>query len=142
VQSPIPRVIGYGAQVVVRTLDTPEGPVEYWRAYTMYATSYAAKFLDRPPGSKNYGRTASGRILTKGLVAIDRAMMPFGTRVYVPGYGFAEAADTGGGVKGRWIDLGYDDWNYVSWHRVVTVYFLTPVPPADQIRWIIPSTVP
>lgn len=142
VQSPTDAVVGYGTHIVVRTLDTPDGPVEYWRSYTMYATSYAAKFLSRPPGSPNYGRTASGKILTKGLVAIDRQMMPFGTRMYVPGYGFAEAADTGGGVRGRWIDLGFDDWNYESWHQAVTVYFLTPIPPADQIRWIIPSTVP
>jgi 3D (Asp-Asp-Asp) domain-containing protein len=141
-QSPTDAVVGYGTQIVARTLDTPDGPIEYWRSYTMYATSYAARFLSRPPDSPNYGRTASGKILTKGLVAIDRQMMPFGTRMYVPGYGFAEAADTGGGVRGRWIDLGFDDWNYESWHQAVTVYFLTPVPPADQIRWIIPSTVP
>jgi 3D (Asp-Asp-Asp) domain-containing protein len=141
-QAPTPRVVGYGTQIVVRTLDTPDGAVEYWRTYTMYATSYAARFLDRPASSPNYGRTASGKILTKGLVAIDRRLIPFGTRMYVPGYGWAEAADTGGGVKGRWIDLGYDDGNYVSWHQVVTVYFLTPIPPANQITWIIPSTVP
>jgi uncharacterized protein YabE (DUF348 family) len=142
VQAPVPLVIGYGTQIVVRTLDTPDGPVDYWRAYTMYATSYAAKFTNRTPGTPSYGRTASGKIVTKGLVAIDRRLIPFGTRMYVPGYGFAEAADTGGGVRGRFIDLGFDDWNYEGWHRVVTVYFLTPVPPADQIRWIIPSTVP
>ncbi|MGH2521004.1 MAG: G5 domain-containing protein [Anaerolineales bacterium] len=141
-QAPAARVVGYGTNIVLRTLDTPDGPVEYWRSYTMYATAYAAKFLGRPPGSPSYGRTASGKILTKGLVAIDRRYIPFGTRMYVPGYGFAEAADTGGGVKGRWIDLGYDDWNYQSWHQVVTVYFLTPIPPPDQIAWIIPSTVP
>jgi uncharacterized protein YabE (DUF348 family) len=141
-QSPTPYIIGYGTNIVIRTLDTPDGPVEYWRSYTMYATSYAAKFLSRPPDSPNYGRTASGKILTKGLVAIDRNLMPFGTRLYVPGYGLAEAADTGGGVKGRFIDLGFDDWNYESWHWEVTVYFLTPTPPADQIRWIIPFTVP
>lgn len=142
VSSPVPQVIGYGTQIVIRTLATPDGPIEYWRAYTMYATSYAAKFTGRVPGSPNYGRTASGLIVTKGLVAIDRTMMPFGTRMYVPGYGFAQAADTGGGVKGRFIDLGYDDHNYVGWSEVVTVYFLTPVPPADSIRYIIPSTVP
>lgn len=136
-QAPVPQVIGYGTQITLQTLQTPDGPVEYWRAYTMYATSYAAKFF------KVYSnRTASGMLLTKGVVAIDRTMMPFGTRMYVPGYGFAVAGDTGGGVKGRFIDLGFDDWNYESWHEVVTVYFLTPVPPADQIRWIIPATVP
>ncbi len=142
VSDPVPQVIGYGTQIVIRTLATPDGPIEYWRAYTMYATSYAAKFTNRTPGTPNYGRTASGQILTKGLVAIDLNMMPFGTRMYVPDYGFAVAADTGGGVRGRFIDLGFDDFNYVGWHSVVTVYFLTPAPAPDAIRYIIPSTVP
>jgi len=142
VQNPIPQIIGYGTNIVIRTLDTPDGTIEYWRAFTMYATSYAAKFTNRTPGTSSYGRTASGKILTKGLVAIDRTMMPFGTQMYVPGYGFAEAADTGSGVRGRFIDLGFDDFNYENWHAPVTVYFLTPVPAAGAIRWIIPSTVP
>ena len=141
-QQPVNQVIGYGTQIVIRTLDTPDGPIEYWRSYTMYATSYAAKFTGRTPGTFSYGRTASGKYVTKGIVAIDRGLIPFGTRMYVPGYGFAEAADTGGGVRGRFIDLGYDDFNYVGWSRVVTVYFLTPAPPAGSIRYIIPSTVP
>ena len=54
----------------------------------------------------------------------------------------AVAGDIGGGVRGRWIDLGFDDWNYEGWHKQVMVYFLTPVPPASQITWIIPSTIP
>jgi len=142
VQNPVPQIIGYGTNIVIRTLSTPDGPIEYWRSYTMYATSYAAKFTDRTPGTYSYGRTASGKLLTKGLVAIDRRLIPFGTRMYVPGYGFAEAADIGSGVRGRFIDLGFDDFNYENWHMPVTVYFLTPAPPADQIQWIIPSTVP
>jgi 3D (Asp-Asp-Asp) domain-containing protein len=56
--------------------------------------------------------------------------------MYVPGYGYAEAADTGGGVKGRWIDLGYEDDNWVSWSGNVTVYFLTPVP--SSIVYVFP----
>ena len=142
VQNPVPQIIGYGTNIVIRTLTTPDGTIEYWRAFSMYATSYAAKFTNRTPGTSSYGRTASGKILTKGLVAIDRTMMPFGTQMYVPGYGFAEAADTGGGVRGRFIDLGFDDFNYENWHAPVMVYFLAPAPPAGAIRWIIPSTVP
>ena len=136
VLAPTPRIIGYGTKIVIRTLDSPDGPIEYWRAYTMYATSYAAKYLG---GSS---RTASGMTLTKGIVAVDRRYIPFYTRMYVPGYGMAVAGDTGGGVRGRWIDLGFDDSNYEGWHKTVMVYFLTPVPPASQITWIIPSTVP
>jgi uncharacterized protein YabE (DUF348 family) len=141
-QAAEPRVIGYGTKITVRTVETADGVLEYWRAYTMYATSYSPSRAGVPRTARNFGITASGRPLTKGLVAIDRRYVPFGTRMYVPGYGFALAADTGGGVKGRFIDLGFDDFNYQSWARVVTVYFLTPIPPADQIVWIIPSTVP
>lgn len=131
---PQPRVVGYGTRIVIRTIDTPDGTLEYWRALTMYATSYAAMFF--PPDWPWLGITASGLRLTKGLVAIDTRYIPFGTRMYVPEYGHALAADTGSGVRGRWIDLGYDDDNFVNWHRYVTVYFLTPVP--DNIVWIIP----
>lgn len=141
-QAATPRVIGYGTKITIRVLDTPDGPLEYWRAYTVYATSYSASRAGVPRTARNFGITASGRPLTKGLIAVDRRYIPFNTRMYVPGYGFALAADTGGGVRGRFIDLGYDDWNYVHWSKVVTVYFLTPIPPADQITWIIPSSVP
>jgi 3D (Asp-Asp-Asp) domain-containing protein len=137
-REPSPRVVGYGTKIVVRTLATSDGPVEYWRSVQMWATSYSASRAGVSPDAPNYGTTASGKPLTKGLVAIDRSLIPFGTRMYVPGYGFAEAADTGGGVRGRWIDLGYDDDNYKGWAQYVTVYFLTPVPPASQIIWIFP----
>lgn len=137
-RSPEDRVVGYGTQIVVRSVATSDGTIEYWRAVQMWATSYSASRAGVSPEAKNYGITASGKPLTKGLVAIDRRYIPFGTTMYVPGYGFALAADTGSGVKGRWIDLGYDDDNWVSWHQYVTVYFLTPVPPESSIVWIFP----
>jgi hypothetical protein len=50
--------------------------------------------------------------------------------LYIPGYGNAVVGDVGGaGLSSHyWIDLGYDDNNYVEWGDWVTVYFLTPVP--------------
>ncbi|NIM92297.1 MAG: DUF348 domain-containing protein [Anaerolineales bacterium] len=137
-REPEPRRIGYGTNIVVRTLNTPDGPIEYWRAITMYATSYSPSRAGVPEDYVDFGITACGKRLVKGLVAIDRRYIPFHTMMYVPGYGFAEACDTGGGVKGRWIDLGYEDDNYEPWHQNVTVYFLTPVPPANSIAWIFP----
>ncbi len=137
-KAPDPRTVGYGTNIVIRTVSTDDGRIEYWRAVKMWATSYSASRAGVSPDAPNFGITASGQPLTKGLVAIDRRYIPFGTRMYVPGYGFALAADTGGGVKGRWIDLGYDDDNYVAWHQYVTVYFLTPAPPEGSIVWIFP----
>lgn len=135
---PQARVIGYGTQIVVRSLATEDGTIEYWRAVEMYATSYSPSRAGTSPDAPWYGLTASGQTLRKGLVAIDISLIPFGTRMYVPGYGNAEAADIGGGVRGRWIDLGYEDANFRNWHQYVTVYFLTPIPPAGSIVWIFP----
>jgi uncharacterized protein YabE (DUF348 family) len=137
-QEATPQIIGYGTDIQVRSISTADGTLEYWRAVEMYTTSYAPSNAGIPEDHPWYGITASGKPLEKGLVAIDRSLIPFGTMMYVPGYGYAEAADTGGGVKGRWIDLGYEDHNYVPWSGFRTVYFLTPVPPPDSIVYIFP----
>jgi 3D (Asp-Asp-Asp) domain-containing protein len=67
---------------------------------------------------------------------VDTSIIPFYTQMYVPGYGEALAADIGGGVHGRMIDLGYSDDDYEAWHQWVTVYFLWP--PPDNIVWVVP----
>ncbi len=51
------------------------------------------------------GTTASGLPVGPGIMASDPSVIPLGTRVYVPGYGNAVAADTGSAVKGLTIDL-------------------------------------
>lgn len=51
------------------------------------------------------GRTASGLPVGVGVIAVDPAAIPLGTRVYVPGYGPAVAADVGSAIKGTIIDL-------------------------------------
>jgi uncharacterized protein YabE (DUF348 family) len=126
---PEPEIIGFGTKIVPRTLDAPGGPIQYWRALNMYAVSYN-------PTSAGDSTTATGATLQKGIAAIDPSIIPYGTQMYIPGYGRAVAADTGGGVKGRLIDLGYSDDDYVSWHQWVTVYFLWP--PPENVVWVIP----
>jgi len=51
------------------------------------------------------GTTASGLPVGPGIIATDPTVIPLGTRVFVPGYGKAVAADTGSAVKGNTIDL-------------------------------------
>ena len=58
------------------------------------------------------------------------------------GYGKGFAGDTGGGVRGRWIDLGYDEDEYEGWSGYVDVYYLTPVPPAEDINYLLPTALP
>lgn len=52
--------------------------------------------------------TATGARATRGVVAVDPDVIPLGTRLYIPGYGYATAADTGGAIKGDRIDLCFD----------------------------------
>ena len=125
---PQPRIIGYGTMIVKHSLDTPNGTIQYWRALQFYATSYH-------PSETGSDVTASGMKLQKGVVGIDPRYIPYGTRMYIPGYGFAEAADRGC-TYGRWIDLGYSDSDYVPWHEWITVYFLWPPPD------FVPETIP
>lgn len=51
------------------------------------------------------GYTAIGLPVGRGIIAVDPSVIPLGTRVYVPGYGEAVAADTGSGIHGNKIDV-------------------------------------
>jgi 3D (Asp-Asp-Asp) domain-containing protein len=119
-------VIYYAAASLHTTGVQPEN-MNVMRIERMYATWYNAASSGKPATHPAYGITASGMALTKGIVAVDPAVIPLGTRLYVPGYGFAIAADTGGGIKGNMIDLGYPDGVEVDWRTGwVDVFILAP----------------
>lgn len=40
-----------------------------------------------------------------GTIAADTSIYPYGTVMYIPGYGYGRVEDTGGAVKGQHIDL-------------------------------------
>ncbi len=132
---PTTKIFGYGTRIIVRTLDTPSGPIEYWRKIRMLATSYSASTAGTSRSSPWYGRTATGMTMRHGIVAVDPRVINLRSQVYVPGYGVGLAGDTGGAIRGRRIDLGYDDDNLVLWYRWVDVYLLTPVP--DRINYVL-----
>ncbi|MDQ7842158.1 MAG: ubiquitin-like domain-containing protein [Armatimonadota bacterium] len=52
--------------------------------------------------------TALGVQAGYGVVAVDPRVIPLGSRLYIEGYGYAIAADTGSAIKGLRIDLGFD----------------------------------
>lgn len=136
---PITQVVAYGRRIVSRILETPEGPVSYWRKTRMLATSYSASTAGVSSDKSWYGITRLGWPMRKGIVAVDPTLIPLGSRVYVPGYGFGDAADTGSAIRARRIDLGYDDHNLVLWHSWVDVYWLDPPPPVWEIRYVLPN---
>jgi len=53
--------------------------------------------------------TATGIKPYKGVIAVDPRIIPYYSKVYVPGYGMTTALDTGGAIKGNIIDLFFED---------------------------------
>ena len=52
--------------------------------------------------------TATGTLCRYGVIATDPYFIPLGTKVYIPGYGYAVAEDTGGAIVGNRIDIAFD----------------------------------
>ena len=129
-REPQPRIYKYGTNIVVRTLDTPSGPVQYWRKIRMLATSYSSSTAGVTRDKAWYGKARCGVAMRFGIVAVDPRVVSLGTNVYVNGYGVGNACDTGSAIIGKRIDLGYDDSNLDYWYKWVDVYVLTP-PPAN-----------
>jgi len=85
-----------------------------------WATSYDGKC-----------RGCSGRThytnepVAHGICAVNPELIPPTSYFYVPGYGRCKAADKGGGLKGRHIDLGFDNVKNGWWSaRYTDVYLL------------------
>jgi resuscitation-promoting factor RpfB len=138
---PVSLIYSYGTKIVKRNLTLPDGSsVTYWRKLRILATSYTAATSGKARTHPEYGITYLGWQAGTGVVAVDPRVINLRTKMYVPGYGLAAAGDTGGRIKGRRVDLGYDESNLVLWYKWVDVYLLDPPPPADQIHWIIADT--
>ncbi|OGO52154.1 MAG: hypothetical protein A2148_09735, partial [Chloroflexi bacterium RBG_16_68_14] len=107
-------------------LDIPDG-LQAVGVLRVYATWYNAASAGRSPSDPSYGITATGVPVARGIVAVDPSVIPLGTRLYIPGYGYAVAADTGGGIRGNMIDLGYPDGVVSDWlSQWVDIYILGP----------------
>jgi 3D (Asp-Asp-Asp) domain-containing protein len=66
------------------------------------------------------GTTATGIPTGWGVVAVDPAVIPLGTRMSIPGYGEGVAADTGSAVRGAMIDVWFPNCaQALAWGRKV-----------------------
>jgi 3D (Asp-Asp-Asp) domain-containing protein len=100
VKRPAPEIVAVGRRGSLPS----RGYFSGRKVLTMIATGY-----DPSPGSNGgHGKTALGLKAGYGVVAVDPNYIPLGTRLYIEGYGYAVAGDTGGSIKGSRIDLGHD----------------------------------
>lgn len=62
--------------------------------------------------------TATGTRPAKGTIAVDPAVIPYGTKLHVEGYGYGKALDCGGAINGKIIDVWLDSYEEcISWGR-------------------------
>lgn len=118
------EIIGLGTREVWKTLNTSGGAIRYRDLHEMTATAYY-------PGPESTGKWADGYTATGvkagfGVAAVDPKVIPLGSRLYVPGYGHALAADVGGAIKGKRIDLCFETYQEAIQYgrRKVKVYIL------------------
>jgi Uncharacterized protein conserved in bacteria len=96
------------------------GNGNYKATYTMVATAYTGHSITsmglRPV------RDPDGL----STIAVDPDVIPLGTKVYIPGYGYAICADTGGAIKGNKIDIYLNsEKDCYNWgRRSVTVHII------------------
>lgn len=127
VKEPVDKVIAIGTkpkQVIEETSSGKE--FKYKSVVTLTATAYTNSLQDtgKAPGDPGYGITATGMPAKVGVVAVDPKVIPLYTELYVEGYGYCIAGDTG--VYGNSIDLFFNSrYECIQFgRRPVTVYIL------------------
>ena len=113
-----PRIVKVGTKD--NMVSTEQGHKTYSRKVVMEASAY----LSTDGGG--HGITATGVMATRGIVAVDPNVIPLGSKVFIPGYGVALAADTGGYIIGNRIDLVMDTYSEAMnfGRRDIDVYIL------------------
>ncbi len=100
--------------------NSTSGDGEYLATYAMSATAYTGGTI-----------TASGLKPVRdpngiSTISVDPSVIPLGSKVLIPGYGYAIASDTGGAINGNIIDLYLNSHEEcVSWgRRNVTLHLI------------------
>ena len=133
VKPKVDRIVEYGTIGLLS-----RGGVTYRFTHVVYveATAYTAgpESTGKSPGHPLYGITFSGLPVEVGHIAVDPKLIPLLSKVYVEGLdargalfdGEYLATDTGSGVKGRRIDIYFENVEDALWfgRRQMKVYVL------------------
>ncbi len=140
---PVDRVMGYGTKVTIRSVSIAGDTFDYWHSIPAYASGYWPCGSAGEPG-RCYYHTSSGKDVGLGIIAVVRTwyLVMQGWPVYVERYGMARIEDVGQNVRNEyWIDVAFPDYETFlalggSAPGRTTLYFRTPVPSEDAIRFV------
>jgi 3D (Asp-Asp-Asp) domain-containing protein len=122
IKQPVDTIIlaGY-TERGARALPSHSGTYTRTREIDMIATGYS------PYEGSSRGLCATGIRAGFGVVAVDPNVIPLGSKLYIDGYGYALAGDTGGAIHGNRIDLGLNSYRQADnvGRRVVHVYVMS-----------------
>ena len=91
------------ANETILALKTTEYELVYMGEFKL--THYCTETYQHICGT-GAGITATGTKVTAGrTVAVDPKVIPYGTQIYIEGYGWRTAEDCGGSVKNKQIDI-------------------------------------
>ena len=88
------------------------GNIVYKKKISCFATAYTGGGITATGSTpvRNYGGLSS--------IAVDPSVIPLGSKVYVEGYGYAIASDTGGAINGNRVDLYLNSTSEcINWGR-------------------------
>lgn len=98
------------ANVTIDELKSDEYKLVYIGNYKL--THYCTEKREHTCGTGT-GLTATGTKVTAGRsIAVDPKVIPYGSKVYIEGYGWRTAEDCGGGVDGKHIDIAVDSHSH------------------------------
>ena len=109
IKAPVDKIVEFGD---TKRTEASDEKVSFSYKYVIECKATAYDLSPEENGGYA-GQSATGVPLDKGVIAVDPRVIPLGSRVYVEAidgswtYGYAVAADTGGAIKGKRVDLCY-----------------------------------
>ncbi|WP_407681756.1 ubiquitin-like domain-containing protein [Pseudalkalibacillus salsuginis] len=110
------KIVAVGTKVQTQTVSRSKSSEPSGREFYVSSTAYTANC------SGCSGITATGYNLKANpnakVIAVDPSVIPLGSKVWVEGYGYATALDTGGAINGNKIDVFFSSKSAAySWGR-------------------------